>query len=153
MKKLFLSIQALLFIAMLSACDGPKDSGTQTTNTEAVEPADLSPEASAPADAAKAVDSVQARESKMQEMVLGSVTIDNLVANFTERLGLSQQQTTSIKEILTKGFLATGRGLDKSYTFEESRTVKKEILHKSDGEITALLNETQKEQFKKFLER
>lgn len=147
MKKLFYCIQALLFVAILSGCDGPKKSNTQTTNTNVVESAESNPKDTISAN------KDMVKENKMNEMQTGVQTIDNIVGKLTTKLALSESQIVSLRDILTKGFLTTGRELNKEYSMEESRKFKQEILHSSSDQIMALLDASQKEKFKSFIER
>ncbi len=153
MKKLFYGIHAFLVIAALSACDGPKNTKTQSSTTKATETSVETPVTSASIDTSKANAHDAEREKKKTQMSTGTASLDNILDHLREKLGLSGAQYTSVKGIITKSFLASGRELEKQYNFEESRVFKQEIIRSSSDEIMNTLDPTQQEKFKKLMSR
>ncbi len=151
MKNLIVCIQILLLIVVLPGCDGPKKSNTQNTSTKVEEAAPVSSESAAAMDEARANDTIGQRIRKMDDMVKGAASIDNMVMTITQKLGLDEVQSSSLKDIVTKGFIASGRGLDKEYTVAEARNYKHEILQGSMDKIMSFLKPDQQEKFKNLL--
>lgn len=147
-------------ILILPGCDGPKKSNTPTSPTkveahegDAVAPIADDQEVKDAGVAADDNEKTLARQQKLTEMVSGTSMLESLLSKLTEKLALSDKQSSAIKNIVDVGFSGAGYSLDKEYSFEESLKIKHNILQNSSVKITELLDAKQKEKFEKFMSR
>lgn len=137
MKKILISIQILVLFFLATSCDGPKKSSeNQSVNTQS-----------------EAGDSAQRRsrqDGSQGEDRNGSQIIEKSVARLVNRLKLTDTQATNLNIILTKSFNEMGLDMNKTYSGEESKRYGLELIEKSSDAISAILDENQKEQFKRI---
>jgi len=151
MKKLFVIVPALLFIFLLSSCDGPKKSGDQQTPDAETSASDQSANNPETDSDTKPMGISNTTENQPTDGVIGTEIVNNSAKRLTTKLGLAEGQTESVQGILMKNFLATGEKMDNVYTNEQYRIISKDIITKSSDAIIPMLNDSQKEMFNKFV--
>lgn len=149
MKKLFICINALIFISILSACDGQKNAKSPATNAKVEESTETGTVESSASDMEKAKEA----EGNIEESIAGSMILDKTVSNLTQKLALSDQQAVGVRDLLTKNFISSGHDLAKQYPIEESKKLRKELMKNSSQAILAILDTNQKEKYQEVLNR
>jgi len=152
MKNLLSSALLLLFITIVSSCDGPKKtSENQPAASQASDQTDKMAETAVTTDAAKTEDGNPANQ--VTESLSGSQIVSTASSRLVSKLVLNEQQITSVNGFLNKSFIDYGGDLTKVYSAEESKTIIREIIMKAKDPIMGILNDTQKEQFSKYGQR
>lgn len=137
MKKIVVSIQILVLFFVVTSCDGPKKSSENQPVNGQVE----------------AIDTVHRKphqDGSQGEDRTGAQIIEKSVARLVNRLKLSDTQATNLKDILTKSFNEMSLDMNKTYTGEESKKIGLDLIEKSSDAISNILDENQKEQFKRI---
>ncbi len=151
MKKLFIFLQALLFIFILSSCGGqknaPENQSVTPPATQSGESSSGKNEAPATGEVEKKSDEMSAANSTAGQTMTGSELIDFTMSKLTRKINLKADQVNSIKGILTKKFVEKGEDMNKKYMLEESKVISKDILLQSHDAILTILEPEQKAVF------
>lgn len=150
MKKLFIGISAVLFMAFVVSCDGPKKSTEKQAVSSPDESAAQKDDAPNASDLANPDDRPQAIEAQDGTDLTGTRVVENSVSRLVSKLKLTGSQPGDLKAILTKTFEDNGNKLESMYSVEQSRTISRDLYKMSTEAIMAILTDEQKTAFQKL---
>lgn len=153
MKKLFIALPSLLFIFLVSSCDGPKKSSDQQTPDAEISKAEQSANAPAATTGTKETELSESADNQSADGITGTQLVNNTTKRLSTKLGLAESEMEPVRGILTKTFLGAGEKMENVYTNDQYRLISKDIIAKSSEELLPLLNESQKEILNKYIQK
>lgn len=152
MKNLLLSTSVFALLVILTSCSGPKKAAEpQVANPPAETKVVAEPQK---AEETKTATGISADDtSNKREKVTGSEIIGSFVSRMKNKLLLREDQIPQVESILTKTFTDSGEKLENVYDAAVAKELGKSTVAKSADAIMAILDESQKATFTKFMKQ